>query len=206
MPGRPSLAVTHREFKAHTARLRALCQHIPAFNPDYRMLLAEMIALQAFYCFETAIEGIAGKLVCGAWYGDGTAAKVTHANRSIADALHSMRTVGRTRPKGILKWNGTREITANVRHVLATNEAFCTACRNHGSRLNEIRIVRNHIAHNNRDTRREFAGVVARRLGALPQRLPRAGAFVLREFTQGVPLLVEFVVALEVIVKDAAKL
>jgi hypothetical protein len=87
---------------------------------------------------------------------------------------------------------------------MATNEAFCTACRNHGSRLNEIRIVRNHIAHNNRDTRREFAGVVARRLGALPQRLPRAGAFVLRD--PGVPLLVEFVAALEVIVKDAAKL
>jgi hypothetical protein len=95
---------------------------------------------------------------------------------------------------------------ANFSGELATNEAFCTACRNHGSRLNEIRIVRNHIAHNNRDTRREFAGVVARRLGALPLRLPRAGAFVLREFTSGVPLLVEFVVALEVIVKDAAKL
>jgi len=206
MPGRPSLAITHREFRVQTDRLRALCQHIPAFNPDYRMLLAEMIALQAFYSFETAIEDIAAKLVCGANYGDGTAPTVTCAARSIADALHSMRTVGRPRPKGILKWNKTRDITDNVRHMLATTEAFCTACRNHGSRLNEIRTVRNHIAHNNRDTKREFAGVVRRRLGGLPQRLPRAGAFVLREFTPGVLLLVEFVATLEAIVKDAAKL
>jgi len=206
MPRKPSLAVTHREFRAQAARLRALCQHIPAFNQDYRMLLAEMIALQAFYSFETAIEGLAAKLVCGAKYGDGTAATVTHAARSIDDALYSMRTVGRTRPKGILKWNKTREIIANVQHVLATTEAFCTACRNHGSRLNEIRVVRNHIAHNNHETRRDFAGVVRRRLGALPQRLPKPGAFVLQEFTPGSPLLVEFVITLEVIVKDAAKL
>jgi hypothetical protein len=206
MPARPSLAVTRREFMAQTARLRALCRHIPAFNADYRMLLSEMIALQAFYCFETAIEGVAAKLVCGSRYGDGTAPTVRHAARSIDDALHNMRTVGRTRPKGILKWNQAREITANVQHVMATTEAFCTACRNHASRLNEIRVVRNHIAHNNQQTKREFAGVVRRRLGALPQRLPRAGAFVLREFTPGVPLLVEFVVSLEVIVTDAMKL
>src|SRR5262249_1929124 len=153
MPRKPSLAVRHREFRAQATRLRALCQHIPAFNQDYRMLLAEMIALQAFYSFEAS----------GAKYGDGTAPTVTHPARSIDHALYSMRTLGRTRPKGILKWNKTREIIANVQHVLATTEAFCTACRNHGSRLNEIRVVRNHIAHNSHETRRDFAGVVRRR-------------------------------------------
>ena len=77
--------------------------------------------------------------------------------------------------------------------------------RHHGSRLNEIRIVRNHIAHGNAGTKAEFARVVQRRLGAMPYRLPRAGLFVLREFTPGVPLLVEFVVTLGAILKDAAK-
>lgn len=206
MPPRPSLAVTHREFVTQTDRLRSLCPHIPAFNPDFRALLAEMIALQAFYFFEIAIEDIAAKLVCGAAYGDGSTPTVTHAARSIDTALHCMRTHGRSRPKGILKWNKTGEITENVRHVLATTEDFCTACRNHGSRLNEIRIVRNHIAHNNQGTRREYANVVQRRLGAMPQRLPRPGLFVVRDNAAGIPVLVEFIATLGVIVRDAAKI
>lgn len=185
MPKRPSLVVTHREFVAQADRLRSLCEHVPVFNPDYRTLLAEMIALQAFYFFETAIEDIAAKLVCGAAYGDGSAPVVARAARSIDDALNTMRSFGRTKPKGILKWNKTDEITGNVRHVLAPTDNFCTACRNHGSRLNEIRIVRNHIAHNNQGTRREYANVVTRRSGARPQRLPRPGAFILRESVSG---------------------
>jgi hypothetical protein len=206
VPKRPSLAVTHREFVAQADRLRSLSEHVAVFSPDYRALLAEMIVLQGFYFFELAIEDIAAKLVSGAIYCDGSAPTVVHAARSIDDALHSMRTHGRTKPKGILKWNKAGEITGNVRHVLASTENFCSACRNHSSRLNEIRIVRNHIAHNNKGTKREYAGVVSRRLGAMPQRLPRPGPFVLRNFTPGLPLLVEFVVTLGVIVKDAAKI
>jgi hypothetical protein len=143
-----------------------------------------MIALQAFYFFEIAIEDIAAKLVCGASYCDGSAAIIIHPARSIDDALLDMRTVGRPKAKGILKWNKTADITDNVRHVMAATDNFCVACRNHSARLNEIR---------------------HRRLGAMPQRIPRAGAFVLREFTPGVPLLLEFLATLAVVIKDAAK-
>jgi hypothetical protein len=168
-------------------------------------MLAEMITLQAFYLFETAIEDLAAKIVCGARYGDGVVPVLTHNAASIDAALIAMRTFGRTKPKGILKWNKAREINGNVRYVMPAAENFCSSCRTHSARLNEIRIVRNHIAHGNKGTRTEFARVVERRLGALPQRLPRPGAFVLREFAPGVPLLVEFVVTLGVILKDAAK-
>jgi hypothetical protein len=186
-------------------KLRTLTQGFGVLAPDYRLMLAEMIILQAFYLFELAIEDIAAKLVCGAKYGDGAVPALLHNSRSIDDALIAMRTLGRKKPKGILKWNKTKEINANVRHVMAPAENFCAACRNHSARLNEIRIVRNHIAHGNAGTKVEFAAVVQRRLGALPLRLPRPGLFVLREFTPGVPLLTEFVVALGVIVKDVAK-
>lgn len=168
-------------------------------------MLAEMITLQAFYLFELAIEDMAAKIVCGARYGNGVMPIIMHNARSIDAALIAMRTVGRKRAKGILKWNKAAEITRNVRYVIASADSFCTACRNHGSRLNEIRIVRNHIAHGNAGTKAEFARIVSKRLGARPQRLPRPGLFVLREFTPGVPLLKEFVITLGVILRDAAK-
>lgn len=200
-----SLTVSHRTYMAQADKLRALVKTVSVLAPELRQMLAEMITLQAFFLFELAIEDIAAKLMCGARYGDGTAPVVMHSARSIDAAVAAMRTVGRSKPKGILKWNKTNDINGNVRHVIDPAEHFCTACRNHSSRLNEIRIVRNHIAHGNAGTRTEFAHVVGRRLGATPQRLPRPGLFVLREFTPGVPLLTEFVVTLGAILKDAAK-
>jgi hypothetical protein len=199
------LAVSHREYIVQADKLRSLLQAVHVLAPEFRQMLAEMITLQCFYLFELAIEDVAAKLVCGARYGDGVVPVITHGSRSIDAALAAMRTINRTKPKGILKWNKTKEINGNVRHVIATTEHFFTACRNHSARLNEIRIVRNHIAHGNAGTKAEFARVVQRRLGALPRAIPRPGLFVLREFTPGVPLLTEYVVTLGAILKDAAK-
>jgi hypothetical protein len=200
------VVVSHKDYVAQADRLRELAAHMPAFAANYQFLLSEMIALQAFYFFESAIESIAAKLVCGAYYADGVVPSITHAATTIDDALVHMRTVGRPRPKGLLKWNRASEITGNVRYVMAGAEHFCVACRNHSARINEIRMVRNHIAHNNSGTRAEYATVVARRLGAGPRRVPRPGAFLLRQFTPGTTLLVEYVVTLGAIVRDAAKI
>jgi hypothetical protein len=200
------VVVSHKDYVAQADRLRELAAHMPALAANYQSLLSEMIALQAFYFFERAIESIAAKLVCGAKYADGVVPVITHAATTIDDALTHMRTVGRAKPKGLLKWNRASEITGNVRYVMAGSEHFCIACRNHSARINEIRMVRNHIAHNNSGTRAEYAMVVARRLGAAPLRLPRPGVFLLRQFTPGTPLLLEYVVTLGAIVRDAAKI
>lgn len=200
-----SVTVNHREFAAQADRLRRLTTHVPVFADDYKVLLAEMIALQAFYFFESAIEAIGAKLVCGARYADGARPAITHPSASLSDALNNMRTVGRTRHLGLLKWNKAAEITENLRYVLGTTENICVVCRNHGARINEVRIVRNHIAHNNSGTRRKFQTIVQRRLGAVPRRLPRPGAFLLREPAPGTTILTEYIVTLGVIVKDVAK-
>lgn len=201
-----SLAVSHRSYIAQADKLRALIPTTHMLANDLKPMLSEMIALQAFYFFELAIEDMAAKLVCGTVYGDGVAPVPTHGTRSIDDALTAMRTVGRSRPKGILKWNRVSEINENVRYVLPNTEHFCVSARTHSARLNEIRMVRNHIAHGNAGTRAEYASVVQGKMGALPRRLPRPGLFVLKEFTPGLPLLTEYVVTLGVVLKDAAKL
>ncbi len=116
-----------------------------------------------------------------------------------------MKTVGRTKPKGILKWNQASEIRGNVRYVMAATENFCTVATAHSARINEIRMVRNHIAHGNPGTKALYQGVVARRLGAAPRKYPRPGAFVLRQTPAGVLILTEYVVSLSAIVKAMAK-
>ena len=75
--------------------------YVPAFAIDYRVLIAEMIAIQCFYYLEGTLETIAAKLVSGASYADGTTPVIKHPTKTPDAALISMRTVGRAKPKGL---------------------------------------------------------------------------------------------------------
>ena len=178
---------------------------VPAFNNNYQVLMYEMMALQAFYSFESAMEEVAAKIVCGARYVDGVIPVLTHPQTATADdALVAMRTFSRPRPKGILWWNKSPEIRGNVQHVIDNNENYCAMCIAHAAAINEMRVVRNHIAHNNKGTRQEYVNVVASRLGGQPTKVPRPGAFLLRKFS-AVILIEEYVISLEAILKAVVK-
>lgn len=186
-------------------RLREVALGIKYFADEFKVLVAEMITLQAFYTFESAVEEIACKIVCGAHYVDGVAPVLLHKAATIDDAVTAMRTLNRTKVKAFLKWNQALIITENVEYVMDPGEHFCAVCKSHGNIINEVRRIRNHIAHFNNDTRKQYQQAVAGRLGATPRKLPRPGAFLLREFTTGTPLVVEYVVTLQGIVKAIAK-
>lgn len=205
MPQPVSVHVSQKEFSAHAARLRSLAVHVPAFSNEFKVMLSEMLLLQAFYLFEIAIEEIAAKIVCGAHYVDGTVPATKHTARTIDDAISAMRTFNRTKALNQLKWNQAKVIIANVQHVIAPGEEYCVVCTNYATAINEVRVVRNHIAHGNDDTKKQYGVVVAARLGAAPQRLPKPGGFVLRQQASGSTLLVEYITSLEAIVKAAVK-
>src|SRR3954451_1912044 len=164
-----------------------------------------MITLQSFYFFENTMEVIAAKLCCGGKYGDGAKPALLHPSKSIEDALINMRTYGRKKPKGILKWNKSKEMTGNLRHLMDAADHYCTTCRNHSGRINEMRVVRNHIAHGNAGTRAEYTKVVGRRLGGVPARLPSPGLLVQQQFTPGTMLLTEYIATMTAIVRHVAK-
>lgn len=178
---------------------------VPAFNNNYQVLMYEMMALQAFYSFEGAMEEVAAKILCGARYVDGAVPVLTHPQTAtLDDALTAMRTVGRTKPKGIMWWNRSAEIRENVKYVIDSNENFCAMCIAHGAAINDMRVVRNHIAHNSKGTRQEYVQVVSSRLGGRPTKVPRPGAFLLQKFG-AVILIEEYVVSLEAILKAVVK-
>lgn len=201
----PSVSASHREFVAQAARLRELALAFHPLAEQYRKLMAEMIMLQAFYLFESAMASIAAKLCCGGRYADGVQPILLHASTSIEDALNNMRTFGRQRPKGILKWNRSDEMNGNLQYLMDPADHYRATCRHHSGRLNEMRIVRNHIAHANASTRQEYSPVVGRRLGGVPARLPSPGLFVQRQIAPGITILTEYIATMTAVVRDVAK-
>ena len=57
-----------------------------------------------------------------------------------------------------------------VRYLMDPADHYRATCRDDSGRVNEMRIIRNHVAHANAGTRQEYSTVVGRRLGAVPAR------------------------------------
>jgi hypothetical protein len=76
------------------------------------------------------------------------------------------------------------------------------------ARMVEIQLIAE-LAMNMQNGLQDYAEAISAsssaRLRGMPKRLPRPGAFVLREFTAGTPLLLEYVVTPEGIVRAVAK-
>ena len=77
-----------------------------------------------------------------------------------------MRKHGRAQPRHTLNWSKVSEIKQNVRHLLPPGEHIITVLDAHGTFIDELRRVRNRIAHNNEQARRSYQVIVKRHYGA----------------------------------------
>ncbi len=137
--------------------------------------IAELILLRIFAFFESVVEEIACRLVCGASYCDGSKPTLlrNRPTRSNEKALQAMQSYNRSEPRYRLRWNQAKEIADNLETLFPENEHFVATIRNHGQLISDLRKVRNHIAHRNQGTYKKFQEVVLRRYGArIPSMTP----------------------------------
>lgn len=162
----PNLRVDHDYYYQETAKLLVLQAFPPTLPSNYRRLVAEIVLLRCFYLLENTIESIASKLPCGAAYLDGSAPQLLVTARSSADAITKMRTLGRRNNLSYLKWTTVKGIKRNIKNVIDGNDNLVRVVDNNTLFIEELRKVRNRIAHNNSKARREFQQIVQRHYGA----------------------------------------
>jgi hypothetical protein len=151
---------------------------ITPLPPKEQRLIAEIVMLRYFAVFEEAIASAAMRIACGVQYVDGSAPVLLHHSRTIAQAELNMRTLGRVRPLRYLKWTNSVDIKGNVKFVLDGAESFVTVIASYSAQIDEMRVVRNHIAHQNSDTRRKYNTVLSARYGGGVTNIA-AGCFLL---------------------------
>ena len=127
--------------------------------------------LRLFAICEQAIAEIAFKLACGATYANGRTPSVLIGCISLNDAAFKMLNHRPSRDRvRFLKWTSANAVEKSIRYVLDTGDAFYLNVLNHSVLLNEMRVVRNEIAHKTRSTRSEYLTELARIYG-VPTRL-----------------------------------
>lgn len=146
-------------------RLIDLQSHIGTLAPKYSKMVAEIILVRLFDIIVESFASIAVKLVCGALYVDGSNPLVILPARSKQAAIQNMTSVGRRRQR-VLRWSEVDEIKKNIRYVLNISDHYIRTLDHHCLLINEMRIVRNRIAHNNKRSRENYRRVVLRHYGA----------------------------------------
>lgn len=162
---RVSLNTTFTRAQNDIAILESYISQAESLGVRYQHFVGEVVMLRLFAVYEQTTREFALKLACNGTYRNGTFPLVHHQCKSLEDAADQMAVLGRAKPVQ-LKWTKAEYVLESVQHVLDVTDRFTSEIRNHGDLINEMRIVRNHIAHRTGSTQREFRKVVRRRYGA----------------------------------------
>ena len=123
--------------------------------------------------------------------------------RSITAAYAAMKTYNRTREYNT-SWNDAPSIRRGVEYLIHPADHCIRTLLNYSAFLTEIRYVRNHIAHRNDGTRRNFRTLLHRYYGAAPHGIT-SGILLLSERVSRPPLIEVNIITARVLIKDLVK-
>ena len=199
---RPSLNVTVRETQRNVARLAAYRSGAGGLDPTFQYLVSELLLLRLVAILEASIDDLACKLVSGAAYMNGIQPSRIQSAKSIAEAEAIMLTSRRGGRSRYLSWTKASVIRDNVYRVMSPRDPFVFHAGAHGNVLNEMRVVRNYVAHNSSDARKEFQQIVRYVYGANAS--ISVGAFLTSRTRRGVAKIDEYIRVVPAIVTDLA--
>jgi hypothetical protein len=200
----PRLSVDYTVYCQDVDKLVSLQSQVVTLRPEHSKLVAEIVLLRLFDLFQQCLESIACKIVCGAPYVDGmhpTLLRPAAHSRTAAERL--MLSHGRSRPRHGTAWSKATEAKENVRYLINANDHFMTTLDHHGMFIDEMRRVRNRIAHNSKNARHEYREVVRRYYGAYLNSI--APGTLLMSPRQAPGLIDQYLVKSKILVKELVK-
>lgn len=158
------LKVDYLELDSEIDKLIDLLSHISSLQPRFAKLVAEILLLRLFSSLEETIMSVTTKIGCGALYVDGSQPRLAVQSKSRQGAIDNMMKYGRKKLR-YLQWSQVKEIKENVRYIIDANEHFLNELDRHMLFIEEMRWIRNRIAHNNTTVRANYRKAILRYYG-----------------------------------------
>lgn len=196
----PKLQITIRNAHQAIEKLNSFRSQSIDLEAKYQHFIAEMIMLRLFSIFEDSVAEIAYKLASGAVYSNGSPANLSIQAGSMTGARGLFLSHGRTRSVQNLKWTKSRFIRESVRHVINSSDPFIQSAQRNGNLIEEMRKVRNVLAHNTTSARVDFKTVVRLAYGANINITP--GAFLSSTRRTSMCNLDKYLTATKIILTD----
>jgi hypothetical protein len=188
-------------FTVQNVALQSLLSSLSGLSTHHQKLLAEIALIRLCLLLENTIESACAKLICGANYLDQVSPLALATARSTGSALKLIQAFNRKEPLSLLKWNRAKTIRKNMNKVLAKGDPLFTCIGRHTNLINELRIIRNHVAHKSTSTTLEFRQSVVKRYGAA-RRGMTPGLYLLHPVGSKPPKLIEYLVSSRVFIRE----
>ncbi|MFA6187391.1 MAG: hypothetical protein WC770_09330 [Phycisphaerae bacterium] len=198
----PSISSDYRTHDIETQRLLALSNTLSGLSPIHQKLVAEIVLLRLFSLFENLIRSVTLKLLCRAVYIDGSIPMLLTSARSSQNAFTLLKTYGRNKNHQPL-WSKATDIKENLRYVINHADNIIIVVDRNSVMIDELRRVRNRIAHNNAGSRKDYRHVVRKHYGAFMNHVT-PGKLLLTQRIQP-PLLEQYIRQERILVKDIVK-
>ena len=199
----PRLDITIRSSSSIIDRLNNHRNDCRLLESRYQYFISEMIMLRLFAVFEDTVAEIAYKIGAGAQYINGTIPNLLYRSNSMAGARTEMLRRGRSKPIQNLRWTKARYIRESVQHVIDVNEKYVQYAIIYGNEIDEMRKVRNFLAHRNTSTRREFRDVIRLIYGANLN--ISSGAFLVSDRRLSPTNLDRYIATTKIVLNDMVK-
>lgn len=156
------LEIEYRRFLRATDTLLDLHARLAGLDFPFQKLVAENIHLRLFYELDKAVGEVALRMMRGAAFLDGSRPALlvpafSNANMACAAIIAKSR-----RRIFYLEWTTLAKVQSNLDTLLDPLDHFLVTFGLHNAVYDDIRVVRNHIAHNTESTRRQFSTVTSR--------------------------------------------
>lgn len=171
--------------------------------PNMQELVSETIMLRLFSILETCIRETSIKVACGGKYRSGLISSPILLCKSKDRALEQFKTYNRTKALQNLRFTNVSSTNDSIKYIIDSLEPFRVNLNHFGVEIEEMRKVRNHIAHRYRSTYVDFKSVILSRYGAFVKIRP--GVFLLSTKRSTQPILEEYLIKTKVIINEITK-
>lgn len=199
--GRPSITSIHKKAMSKLSVVEKYLIKAQALPPDLYGFVAEIMMLRIFSVLEYAIRETATRLACCAPYRNGDSPiDIIYPCSSLSDAINKFKTYNRTKAKSYLQFTNVKQTNDSIKYIIGASEPFRMKLVRYGNQFEEMRKIRNHIAHRTSSTRQDFKDVIRQKYGANLRINP--SAFLISTKRQPQPIIVEYLTDVRVIIND----
>lgn len=199
--GRPSIRTVHSLALSRLSVVDRYLAKAQVLPPDLYGFVAEIMMLRIFSILEYTIRETAMRLACGVPYRDGVApTHILHRCSSLNDAINNFKSYNRPNPKLNLQFTNVSNTNDSIKYVIDNTETFCVSLRKYGTAFEEMRKVRNHIAHRTSSTGNGFKDVIRQKYGANLRLKP--SIFLVSTKRQSRPIISEYLIIVRIIINE----
>ena len=174
-----------------------------ALQPLFQGFVAEVLMLRLFSILEKAVIDISCRVACGASNTNGVMPTPFVLASSLDDAINQFKSYNRPKSLKNLQFTSVGNTNDAIKKVLPPTEPLRQNLNNYGVQFDEMRNVRNQIAHRTSSTYEKYQSVIKRKYGS--ELKIKTSVFLISTTRERIPLIDQYVTIVKLIVRDISK-